>query len=468
MFQEKCLYNKSMKRKNILIAAFIFFYLVLTPSVFSENLQIPGWYLIWHDEFNGDSIDPVKWRVENAALIKNNELQYYSPDEVSIQDGILTLKSRKRYMGGRNYTSGLVETKGKFWQTFGRFEVRAKLPKGKGIWPAHWLLPINGSWPPEIDIMELLGHDPYTVYMSNHWGIYPNNSYTTGHYTGPDFSQDFHTFTVEWDPNQIRWYVDGTQRFSSNTSIPRLPMHIILNTAVGGDWPGNPDSTTVFPQYHQIDYVRVYAKEIPGTYFLTDSTNNGYIEITPRQNRYKGGTKVKIKAIPTIGYKFSRWQGDINNTSSVITIKMDRHRKIKALFVPDPNAPELISLGKPAKASSLENELLSAENAVDGDTSTRWSSQFNDRQWIYVDLGKVCQIEAIKLIWETACAKNYRIQVSDDAKKWKTIYSTRHGICEPKELTGLNVSGRYVRMMGKERKTQYGYSLWEFEIYGRD
>ncbi|MDD5746928.1 MAG: glycoside hydrolase family 16 protein, partial [Candidatus Omnitrophica bacterium] len=213
-----------------------------------KNLDKPGWHLVWQDEFNGNAMDPAKWRAEDAALVKNNELQYYSPDEVYVHDGLLTLRSREREKGGRDYTSGLVETKGRFSQKFGRIEIRARLPKGQGIWPAHWMLPISGKWPPEIDIMELIGHSPRTVFMTVHWGQWPAVQHYGKMYTGPDFSAGFHTFAVEWDPDRLRWYVDGVLRCTTSGHIPQERFYIILNTAVGGNWPGAPNSTTVFPQ----------------------------------------------------------------------------------------------------------------------------------------------------------------------------------------------------------------------------
>ena len=219
-----------------------------------------GWSLVWYDEFEGEAVDPSKWDVEDAALEKNNELQYYTPEDVYAESGYLVLRSQKRRMGTRLYTSGLVETKGRFSQRYGWFEVRAQLPKGQGIWPAHWLLPEGGAWPPEIDIMELLGHEPTKIYMTNHWGTWPDNRQDGQELEGSNFSSGFHIFAVEWTPERLRWFVDGVKRFETTEHIPQVPMRIILNTAVGGDWPGPPDETTRFPQYHRIDYVRVYRR----------------------------------------------------------------------------------------------------------------------------------------------------------------------------------------------------------------
>ncbi len=216
---------------------------------------------MWHDEFEGTEVDTAKWRVENDAPAKNAELEYYSPDEVYIENGCLVLRSQERIMGGRNYTSGSVDTAKRFSVRYGRIEIRAKLPKGQGIWPAHWLLPDDWSWPPEIDIMELLGRDTRTVYMTYHSKVMGEHITEGGQFNGPDFSEDFHTFALEWKPNDIRWYVDGVERFHVYKHVSHQPMMIILNTAVGGYMPGNPDATTPFPQYHLIDYVRVYEKE---------------------------------------------------------------------------------------------------------------------------------------------------------------------------------------------------------------
>lgn len=468
-----------MQKFNGKIALKIFFlgvivsFAVFTSSETEGELRsgfpanIPGWYLIWNDEFEGDNLDLSKWRIEDAALIKNNELQYYTPEEVYVHDGVLTLRSQERQMGGREYTSGLVETTGKFSFQYGRVEVRAKLPGTKGMWPAHWLLPDSGSWPPEIDIMELVGSKPNIIHMTNHFGVWPNNRYVTRIYRGPDFTKDFHTFAIEWEPSEIRWYIDGVQHFAVTENIPHEPFHIILNTAVGGNMPGNPDSTTVFPQYHDIDYVRVYGKEIPGTYFLSAFAENGRVIIEPKQDRYKKGSRVKLTAVPNIGYKFSHWDGDVLAEGNPTKIIMNRHKRIVANFVIDPNAPKLLSKDKPAEVSSVENETYSASNVTDGDTNSRWSSQFNDPQWIYIDLEESRLIEAVRLVWEAAYGKEYKIQISDDALNWKTVYSTGNGIGRTEEITNLNTKGRYVRLYGTIRGTEWGYSLWEFKVFGR-
>lgn len=187
------------------------------------------------------------------------------------------------------YTSGMVNTKNKLTYTYGRFEVCARLPKTKGIWPAHWLLPNDGHWPPEIDIMELLGHDSTVVYMTMHYGTSSSDHTQDGSNKihapagyNPDFSADFHTFRVDWQPGTITGYVDGklvtknddgtTIAFPRASQIPAESFYMILNTAVGGDWPGDPDSTTVFPQYHDIDFVKIYKWN--GSAFVLDFSDD--------------------------------------------------------------------------------------------------------------------------------------------------------------------------------------------------
>lgn len=228
-----------------------------------------GWSLVFSDEFNGTSLDTSKWHTcywwatdwnqTGCSNEGNGELEWYQPGQVTVSNGLLNLKAEKRSVkAGFPYISGMVSSHDKFDYTYGYAEARVKVPKGKGLWPAFWMEPIR-HWPPEIDMMEILGHDPSTVYMTLHWG---SNSAThksqTGSWRGPDFSAGFHTFAVDWRPGLAVWYVDGVERFRMTSNVAAEPMHLILNLAVGGHWPGSPDSTTVFPAVYQVDYVRVW------------------------------------------------------------------------------------------------------------------------------------------------------------------------------------------------------------------
>lgn len=251
-----------------------------------------GWRLTWSDEFNGrdgTAPDPAKWK----AIVgggSGEELEYYTdrPENVHLEHGNLVLTARKEdyrspYGRKAGYTSGRVETRGKFEQKYGRFEARIKLPKGQGIWPAFWMLGANMSgpgsgfdsvkWPAcgEIDIMESIGRLPSTVFGTLHGPNYLGGE-VQGKYELPArhaFSEDFHLFAIEWEPAVVRFYVDE-HLYATETpqTLPAgdrwifdHPYYLILNLAVGGHWPGPPDATTGFPQQMLVDYVRVYSAQ---------------------------------------------------------------------------------------------------------------------------------------------------------------------------------------------------------------
>jgi beta-glucanase (GH16 family) len=235
----------------------------------------PGWRLVFHDEFDGGQLDQDAWNAQDLPSPRNNELQHYSPELVSVGDGRLRLTSEQVARGGRPFSSAAVDTYGKFAFLHGRVEVRAKLPEmGQGLWPAVWLLgsgcnPTGSpcAWPTtgseEIDIME--GVNLRTrMFTDLHHGTSVGTSLSTGavEHAGPDLGARFHTFAVEWEPGGVaRWYRDDD--LLSVRTVPGAfssPMSLILNTAVGGDWPGPPSADTVFPQHFDVDFVRVYQR----------------------------------------------------------------------------------------------------------------------------------------------------------------------------------------------------------------
>ena len=246
-----------------------------------------GWVQVWADEFDGSSIDRNKWNFEvNGGGGGNNELQYYTDraQNAFVQNGKLVIQAnRERYCstdGCRDYTSARLNSNGKGDWLYGRFEARAKLPRGQGMWPAIWMLPtdwVYGSWPMsgEIDIMEAVNTGAAggnAVYGSIHYGpAWPNNQHQTAGFTpSSSVADNFHTYAMEWDPAEIRMYVDGNQyaRYSNwwtpNGGYPapfNQRFHWVLNVAVGGNWPGNPDGATSFPQRMEIDWVRVFRKQ---------------------------------------------------------------------------------------------------------------------------------------------------------------------------------------------------------------
>ena len=244
-----------------------------------------GWRLVWSDEFDAADIDYTKWSIaENGHGGGNNELQYYldRPENVRVDQGMLVIEARaeKVNIAGvlRDYTSGRVRTKRRASWQYGRFEVRAKVPADTGLWPAIWLLPEDsryGTWAAsgEIDIAEVIGKTPDRVHGSLHYGdVWPNNQSQSAHLKVAEgrISDDFHIFALEWEASELRWYLDGKRYYSTrrwhSTAAPypapfNQPFYLILNLAVGGNWPGPPNAQTPFPAQMQVDYVRVYQKD---------------------------------------------------------------------------------------------------------------------------------------------------------------------------------------------------------------
>ena len=277
-----------MKNKSRVLCGIILLYSWhAAAQAAASSAAIPGWTLTWSDEFNGPDGSPVdgsKWVPETGGNgWGNQELEYYTPRaQNAIQQGgnlVITVIAEK-YTGPdgvtRDYTSARLKTLGKFSQKYGRFEARIKIPKGQGIWPAFWMLGDdieNAGWPKcgEIDIMENIGKEPALVHGTIHGPGYSGEHGIGSPFALPDkasFADDFHIYAVEWEPKAIRFYVDD-HLYATRTpaEIPKgakwvynHSFFMLLNVAVGGGWPGNPDSTSVFPQTMLVDYVRVYKR----------------------------------------------------------------------------------------------------------------------------------------------------------------------------------------------------------------
>jgi beta-glucanase (GH16 family) len=245
--------------------------------------QVPlGWTLVWQDEFlgpAGDSPDPSAWSFDVGTNWGNAQLEYDTarPENASLDgNGNLRIIARKENYLGCAYTSARILTRGRFEQTGGRFEARARLPVGQGLWPAFWLLGANFGtvgWPTcgEIDIMEYRGQAPSTIYGSLHGPGYSGGAAFTHRYdlAGATFSADFHLFAVEWDTDHITWMVDDVPYMTVTPDdlsggrrwVFDHPFYIILNVAVGGNYVGPPNASTSFPQAMVVDYVRVYRRK---------------------------------------------------------------------------------------------------------------------------------------------------------------------------------------------------------------
>jgi beta-glucanase (GH16 family) len=248
------------------------------------------WQLVWSDEFagpNGAAPDPARWVFDlGGGGWGNNELQSYTDrrENAVVRDGMLVIRAARETFTGadgttRGYTSTRLKTLGRFRQTYGRFEGRMRIPRGQGIWPAFWMLGEDietTGWPGcgEIDIMENIGREPALVHGTLHGPGYSGaqgigSSYSSP--TGRAFADDFHVFGVEWEPQSIRWSVDGMVYHTRTPADLRgarwvfdHPFFLLINVAVGGNWPGNPDATTVFPQELVLDWVRAYARSGTG------------------------------------------------------------------------------------------------------------------------------------------------------------------------------------------------------------
>ena len=240
-----------------------------TPRPFADYTQ-----LVWSDEFDGAELNLTKWKPEVKDVWYNNEKQATTNarSNLTVTGGNLQISALRESYHGRDFTSARIVTKGLKDFNFGRIDVRAKLPKGKGLWPAIWMLGSNDSqvnWPAcgEIDIVELKGSQPQVNISTLHFGTTvatkPPGQSATYALPANDFSTDFHVFSLVRGQDMVRWYVDGNLYF---TRVPadvtvypfNNPFYLILNVAVGGDFDGDPDASTAFPQQMQVDYVRFY------------------------------------------------------------------------------------------------------------------------------------------------------------------------------------------------------------------
>jgi serralysin len=242
-----------------------------------------GYKLTFSDEFDTLSLDTaadggetwatkfVKWNVR--SLPSNSEKQFYVDADLhgqsgalvnvnpfSINNGVLTIEGKpasKAVTGdiwGYQYTSGHISTELSFAQQYGYFEIRAQLPAGQGIWPCFWMLPVDGSWPLEIDVFEMLGHEPNVIHQSTH-----GTGGATGSHVLNQDATHWHTYGLEWTEKTITWTIDGVVTRKAANEFHK-PMYMIANLAIGGNWPGDPDATTPWPVRYNIDYIRAYTK----------------------------------------------------------------------------------------------------------------------------------------------------------------------------------------------------------------
>lgn len=234
-----------------------------------------GWELTWNDEFNTKKINENYWTLQTGEDIwGNNELQYYTnrSDNCIIKDGMLIIKGLKEKYGNSNYTSARIATKNKVNFLYGKLEIKAKFPKGNGLFPAIWLLPCEDSYNDrrkngEIDLAEMLGNNPKVIYGVAHYSFNNKKKSYKKYSDGiTDYSEGFHVYSIEWDSQKIDWLIDDKVYFTFNfnnsfdeTYDPfNKRFYLIINLAIGGDWPGYDLSKTDFPSMVEIDYIRYY------------------------------------------------------------------------------------------------------------------------------------------------------------------------------------------------------------------
>ena len=532
-----------------------------------------GFTTTWSDDFNGAAntgLDTGNWRYDAGpgSSFGTGEIETTTTSTANVyQDGSGHLVLKALHSGAdpnAGWTSGRVETQADGFgaQPGGVVRMQASIQQpnlstanGAGYWPAFWMLGaplrIGVPWPGsgEVDILEDI-NGRSSVFGTLHCGVSPGGPCNEGTGIGSGeracggCQTGYHTYAVEIDrstsPEQIRWYLDGTQYFtlSSNqvdaTTWANAVDHsyfIIFDLAIGGAFPaafgGGPNAATASGGSLNVDYVAVYnkspnygtniaqgkpttASSAESALFPASNATDGnittrwssafsdpqWLQVDLGQNYNLTHANLTWEAATASAYQLqtstdgANWSTVYSNNNSPQDIQSvplsatGRYVRVNATarasqwgdslyelaLYGTPTSgggggTTLLSQGKTATSSSSENASFTAPNAVDGNTGTRWSSAFSDPQWLQVDLGATHTISRVDLSWEAAYATAFQLQTSNDGVNWTSIYSTTTGTGGNQSLT-VSGSGRYVRMNGTARATQYGYSLWEFQVYG--
>jgi beta-glucanase (GH16 family) len=285
-------------------------FLLVSLVLICSNVLAQGYELVWFENFAGNELDSSSWTYETGGNWYNNELQHYTDREknIRLEDSKLIIEAHKENYGGNNYTSARIKTQGKKFFQYGRIDARIKMPRGQGIWPAFWMMGENEptvGWPRcgEIDVVEMIGgsNRERTIYGTAHWShngshaeFGGSNTLSSGYY-----SDEFHIYSIEWNEQEIKWLVDSNQYHVIDITPSELSefhqeFFFLLNVAVGGDWPGNPNSTTEFPQRMEVDYIRVFQ------FTPTDVDHTEQINYTTSLQLYPNPFNSKINLIVNI------------------------------------------------------------------------------------------------------------------------------------------------------------------------
>lgn len=321
----------------------------------SSMLNAQKWVMVWQDEFSEDgAVDKNLWSHETGGSgFGNQEAQFYtdSTSNSYVSNGNLVIKAKKETIGSNEYSSAKLVSKNMGDWKYGKFEIRAKLPTGKGMWPAIWMLPkesVYGAWPKsgEIDIVENVGFEPDIIHWNTHTESFNHtlgtNKGDKATFTSPTPSEDFHVYATEWYEDKIEFFVDGVEYFQFDKlaggykSWPfDQEFYLILNIAVGGSWGGLQGiDNAIFPQEMLIDYVRVYENiAVANQYTLNYSAENGgTLTSTSNNGLVDAGSSVTLTAVPNQGYEFKGWVGTFDQIKNPITFKMDLPVTMKAKF----------------------------------------------------------------------------------------------------------------------------------------
>jgi len=235
----------------------------LAPGASAQTTPKRGYRLVFSEEFDGPQLDATRWTPELAwGPINRTEQQFYAPEALRFADGVLTLTASEQPRNNMPYTSGAITSYKHYSFAYGYVETRAKVPAGKGLWSAVWLMTREPDSSQEIDVMEVLGSRKSTAHSAMHWGTLTERHQVANDFEAGDLSTGFHTYAMEWSPQEIVWFIDGVAVFKTAENIPWDHMYLTANLAVGGrsSWGGAPDADTVFPAQMQIDYIRVYQR----------------------------------------------------------------------------------------------------------------------------------------------------------------------------------------------------------------
>ena len=330
------------------------FFTFLILIFISVTVSAQKYVQVWGDEFNTPGLpDSTKWSFEKGKL-RNNELQYYTvkrTENARIEDSVLIIEARKEKYDGADYTSASIISKGIGDWKYGKFEIRAKVPGGKGTWPAIWMMPTYseyGGWPSsgELDIMEYIGVEPQNIYFTSHFkGINMPAGQHGSSGSGPqkvvrDPFNNFITFTVVWTPEKIEWWANDRKyhEYKKPADDYRVwpfdkEFYMILNLAYGGNWAGSAGvDDTKLPHKFMIDYIRVYQLQDTESPFTLDIATfvGGQVEISPKMDFYPEGTEVTLTAVPDKSFEFKAWKHQ--SSTNPFTFKINKNTTILPFF----------------------------------------------------------------------------------------------------------------------------------------